>query len=59
MKFSSDQKFLQQVYQMRCIQHQNFMLSRVEHEKTFIIMGPGIPMLSQGLKDFIWSVMCL
>ena len=40
MKFSFDQKFLQKFYQIRFIQHQNFMLSRVEHEKTFIIMGP-------------------
>ena len=42
MKFSIDQKFLQKVYQVRFIQHRNFMLSWVEHEKTFIIMGPGL-----------------
>ena len=41
MKFSIDQTFLQKTYQMRLIQHRNFMLSLAEHEKTFIIMGPG------------------
>ena len=33
MKFSMNQKLLQ---------HRNFMLSSVEHEKTFIIMGPDL-----------------
>ena len=41
-EISIDQKFFKKDYQMRLIQHRNFMLSQVEHENTFKITGPGL-----------------
>ena len=40
MKISTGQKFHQKVYEIRFIQLRNFMLSLVEHKKSFISTEP-------------------
>ena len=47
MKISTGQKFLKKVCEIRFIQLWIFMLSWVEHEKSFISTGPVFTILSQ------------
>ena len=59
MKISTGLKLPQKVYQIRFIQLWNFMLSWVEHEKSFISTGPGLVWERVKMHFKMSSAICL